>query len=285
MATTWQRRLAYVLQRRWRILQGIARFYGGKLRDGIRAVLRSRGGRAAVLIAAVAAVVVVGLARAPGMPWGRGGGGRPIVSGLDARIQQQLAADQRLAERHQLTLAQPTATGDARAGGAAVPIATEGRAGAAAQPAVEAGALPGAGVPAVQAERPGPDLRELAPPVDGPLVAGPGWRRHPAFGHWYYDPAVQLAAAPGGPVRAVLPGTVVEAGPDPDGGFRVAVDHGEGVVTVYGSLDHLLVPVGQHVSAHAPVGLAAMESGDATVRFALYVAGEPVDPQEVLALP
>ncbi|HEY8417925.1 MAG TPA: M23 family metallopeptidase [Limnochordales bacterium] len=284
MAASWQRRLAYAVQRRWRILQGIGRFYGGKLRDGARLVLRSRTGRAVVLVTVVAGAVVLGLIRMPGMPLTRGGGGLPIVSGLDAHIHQ--ATGPQLADRHQLTLAQPTAAGGGRTGGAtAVPVATAGRAGATAQPAVAADALPGPAVPAAQAARPRADLRELAPPVDGPVVAEPGWRRHPAFGHWYYDPGVRVAAVPGGPVRAVLPGTVVEAGPDPDGGFRVAIDHGEGVITVYGSLDHVLVPVGQHVSAHAPVGLAATVPDEAAVRFAVYVEGEPVDPQGVLALP
>jgi len=297
MEVSWHRRIGYAVHRRWRILQGIARFYGAKAREGVRSLWRGRvrwvTGLAGLTV--LAALVILGawglfgpLGRAwrlpdvPGASAVTDTGGTPPVSGVNARVHQQLATR----GQPRLTLAAATPDRSPSAAAGVQPPASAGQAGQLAQPALGSDALPRPGVPEPDpAEaRPRTALHGLTPPVDGSVVAGPGWRRHSSFGHWYYDPGIRLAAAPGGPVRAVLPGTVVEAGPDPDGGLRVVLDHAEHVTTVYGQLDHVLVPVGQHVSAHAPVGLAP-EDDQAEVRFAVYLQGEAVDPTQVLRLP
>ncbi|MBO8142846.1 MAG: M23 family metallopeptidase [Firmicutes bacterium] len=147
---------------------------------------------------------------------------------------------------------------------------------------IDAAAVPGPPEPVAVPARPVPTPAELPWPVRGQVVAEPGWRRHPSFGNWRFEPWIRLTAAPGEPVRAVLPGTVTEAGRDPEGGVRIIVDHGSGLVTVYGNLGHGLVVPGQRVSGSAAVGLAAHDVG-ATVYFAVYQDGEAVDPRALLA--
>ncbi|HEY8496953.1 MAG TPA: M23 family metallopeptidase [Limnochordales bacterium] len=284
MEISWQRRIGYALKRRWRIVQGFARFYASKLVDGLqrfagrrlRKFFRWSLGTAAV--AAAAALVLWGPGREPAPHTSPPAARLPVVSGMNDQILRKLA------DRHQLRLAVPVAS----AGGAgartqpAVPVASAGRAGAATQPAVPVGAVPQPAIPEAGEARPAVRLEGASWPADGPVISGPGWRRHPVSGHWHYDPGVRLMAAPGGPVRAVLPGTVAEAGRDPDGGLLVAIEHGGGLTTVYGNLEHVMVAAGQRVSAHAPVGMAPLSPDEPVVRFAIYQDGEAIDPLAAL---
>lgn len=268
MELSWQRRIGYALKRRWRIVQGFARFYATKLGDSWQRLAGARGrrwlrwslGTAATAVAL--ALLWWGLAGQVAPPTPPSTARLPVVTGLDVKLREGLA------ERHQLRLA--------------VPAASAGRAGAAAQPAVPVGSVPQPPVPEAVGSRPALGLDGVTWPVDGQVLSGPGWRRHPLLGHWHYDPGVRLLAAPGGQVRAVLPGTVTESGTDPDGGLLVAIDHGDGLSTVYGNLEHVVVAAGQRVSAHALVGMAALGSDEPVVRFAIYQDGEAIDPLEAL---
>jgi len=289
MGEAWHRRVGYALHRRWRILQGIGRFYGGKLRDGLR-LGRERLARAATALLLLLAVGATAWSLTGGLipPVGpaRGdhlAGGGPEVTPSDQSPPSQAASRPSAAMPAPADARVDTGSPFGEDGGGAV--ATAGRAGALGQPAVPGEAVARPGVPEPGAERPRVVPAGLPLPVEGNVLAGPGWRRHPVLGHWHYDPGAQLAAAPGSPVRAVLPGTVAEAGPDPAGGLRVAVDHGDGLITVYGRLEHVVPAVGQSVSAHAPLGYAARGPGEAPVGFAVYMNGEPIDPATVLAAP
>ena len=284
MEISWQRRVGYALKRRWRIVQGFARFYVSKLGDGLQRLAGRRLRRffrwslGTAAVAAAAALLWWGLGGELSPPSSPPAARLPVVSGLDEQIQRKLA------DRHQLRLAVPAASAG-RTGSAtqpAVPVASAGRAGAATLPAVPAGAVPQPVIPEAGEARPRVRLEAASWPVDGPVISGPGWRRHPLLGHWHYDPGVRLMATPGGPVRAVLPGTVAEAGLDPDGGLLVAIDHGGGLTTVYGNLEHVVVAAGQRVSSHAPVGMAPLTPGAPVVRFAIYQDGEAMDPLAVL---
>ena len=64
----------------------------------------------------------------------------------------------------------------------------------------------------------------------------------------------ELAATPGGAVRAVHPGRVAYAAAHPAYGNLVILDHGDGHYTVYGGLGVVAARVGQSVPADAAIG-------------------------------
>ena len=130
-------------------------------------------------------------------------------------------------------------------------------------------------------------------PVDGVLTQGFGptalslepprcWggRCYPHF----HD-GIDLAAPLGTPVRAMSAGRVVLAGRVPDGAVDVELDHGAGVLTLYGHLQPgLAVAVGDRVSAGQALGAVGM-TGNTTgphLHFGVWVGGVPVDPLGVL---
>ncbi|MCQ1999752.1 M23 family metallopeptidase [Arthrobacter zhaoxinii] len=96
------------------------------------------------------------------------------------------------------------------------------------------------------------------PPVDDMVVTSPfGYRNNPlAPGALEFHTGTDFGAVTGTPVKAMLGGTVTEAGwhTTGGGGLRVVVDHGDGVQTTYNHLNSIDVSVGQAVDAGAVVG-------------------------------
>ena len=95
----------------------------------------------------------------------------------------------------------------------------------------------------------------------GPLAAS-GRFTWPAPGYIgqyfsYYHPAVDIVNNAGPQVVAADSGRVVTAGwPDRSGyGNRVAIDHGNGLITLYAHLSRVCVGVGQYVAKGAAIGL------------------------------
>jgi murein DD-endopeptidase MepM/ murein hydrolase activator NlpD len=125
-------------------------------------------------------------------------------------------------------------------------------------------------------DRPAPGVRPVpgavVRPFDPPAHAyGPGHR------------GVDLAAAPGSPVRAVRDGRVSWSG-DIDGTGWVTVDHGGGLATTYGDLE-IAVTAGARVQAGQVLGrLAAARSHlDWGARWTHDGEREYVDPLLMLA--
>jgi murein DD-endopeptidase MepM/ murein hydrolase activator NlpD len=106
-------------------------------------------------------------------------------------------------------------------------------------------------------------------------------------GHCYahFHDGIDLAAPLGTPVRAMAAGRVVLAGLVPDGAVVVEIDHGAGVLTLYGHLEvGLAVAVGDRVAGGEPIGAVGM-TGNATgphLHFGVWSAGVPVDPLTIL---
>lgn len=130
-------------------------------------------------------------------------------------------------------------------------------------PAVSADgtAVDAADVPAPPAPKaptgPKPFPTDIVRPVSGSVALLPGWRRHPDYGHWYFEPAVELAVDDVTPVRAALPGIVARVDSTSPQGHVVELDHGDGLRTEYKYLARVHVMMGQHVSGQAPVGEVA----------------------------
>jgi murein DD-endopeptidase MepM/ murein hydrolase activator NlpD len=95
---------------------------------------------------------------------------------------------------------------------------------------------------------------------------------------------VDLAAPKGTSYYAVARGKVVLARANGGYGYCVVIDHGGGVVSVYGHSNSLAVTEGQVVEAGQPIG-AVGDSGYAFgphLHFEVRVDGQQVDPMEYL---
>lgn len=125
-------------------------------------------------------------------------------------------------------------------------------------------------------------IREL--PVTGRVTSGYGERVDPFTGAESRHDGVDVGAPQGTPIHASAAGVVRSAGPRGGYGNAVEIDHGNGVVTLYGHASELLVHPGETVSAGqeiARVGSTGRSTGP-HLHFEVRVGGRPVDPSRVL---
>lgn len=126
-------------------------------------------------------------------------------------------------------------------------------------------------------------------PASGRVVARFGKERVSELGTWVVHRGIRLATAPEEKVRAVRPGRVVYAGPFRSYGEVVIVDHGGGIVTVYGHLGSVRPGVGAAVEPGDILGTAGRGGGAAdrlvgnpkgrgSVYFEVRKGNEAVDP-------
>jgi murein DD-endopeptidase MepM/ murein hydrolase activator NlpD len=124
-------------------------------------------------------------------------------------------------------------------------------------------------------------------PVEGEVVkpfSGGELVRSNTLGVWRTHDAVDIGANLGTEVRAMQRGTVTEVYENPMWGVCVVIDHGDGVLSSYMSLDKAVrVEVGAQVEAGDVIGLvgntAEAEIADPpSLHFAVRVNDEWVDP-------
>lgn len=118
-------------------------------------------------------------------------------------------------------------------------------------------------------------------PVEGFITRGfEGTSVDPALSHAGVDIAVQR----GTPVRAVGSGVVLIADWTPRYGYRVIIDHGSAVLSMYGHNELLLVQPGDRVRAGSPVALSG-NSGISTaphLHLEIWIDGRAVNPMALL---
>ncbi|HSS52514.1 MAG TPA: M23 family metallopeptidase, partial [Thermoanaerobaculia bacterium] len=117
-------------------------------------------------------------------------------------------------------------------------------------------------------------------PVRGILTSGFGYRSDPLTHGRGVHQGVDIAAAPGQPVRASADGIVVEAGEVTGLGQAVYIAHGFGVTTRYGHMSHVDVRPGQRVKRGDVVGRVG-NTGRSTgfhLHYEVRVDGDPVNP-------
>jgi murein DD-endopeptidase MepM/ murein hydrolase activator NlpD len=139
--------------------------------------------------------------------------------------------------------------------------------------------LAGRPLGADQSEASGLDL-----PVQGRITSGFGVRHDPFTGVESSHPGLDVGAVEGTPIRASGAGVVKFAGPKGGYGNAVEIDHGNGVVTLYGHASELLVVPGDSVEsgqAIARVGSTGRATGP-HLHFEVRVGGTPVDPRSAL---
>jgi septal ring factor EnvC (AmiA/AmiB activator) len=123
-------------------------------------------------------------------------------------------------------------------------------------------------------------------PVEGPVRAGFGRRKHPRFDTYTVHNGIEIAAAPDAPVHAIHGGRVVFAERFRGYGLMVVVDHGGKHHSLYAQLAEVRVTAGQTVEAGTVVGIAdpAGPDGPGTY-FEMRYQGRPEDPESWLAKP
>jgi murein DD-endopeptidase MepM/ murein hydrolase activator NlpD len=120
---------------------------------------------------------------------------------------------------------------------------------------------------------------QLVWPAPGAITSVFGERRGASF-----HPGIDIDGVTGDPVVAAFGGTVTGAGPPPVGysgyGTIVAIDHGNGMDTLYAHLSRVEVATGQVVQAGqliGAIGMTGVATGD-HLHFEVRVADVPVDP-------
>jgi len=121
-------------------------------------------------------------------------------------------------------------------------------------------------------------------PAYGPITSPFGWRNHPIFGDARYHSGIDIGADYGDTVGAADAGVVIYA--DWMGGYgkAVMIDHGGGLVSLYGHNSELLVSEGQRVAKGQPISRVGA-TGYATgphLHFEVRLNGSPVDPMSYL---
>jgi len=114
----------------------------------------------------------------------------------------------------------------------------------------------------------------LVRPVAGPVVGGFGTHKDGALGIAVTRRGVELRSRPGEPVRAVAGGRVRFVGDVPGLGRGVAIEHGDGYVSLYAHLGPLHCAIDDQVGD----GDVLAEAAGSSVYLELAQGGTPMDP-------
>ena len=121
-------------------------------------------------------------------------------------------------------------------------------------------------------------------PISGPITSEFGWRTHPIFGSARFHSGLDIGGDYGMPIHAAASGVVIEAGWIGGYGNTIMIEHGSGIVTLYGHNESLAVSVGQQVSQGEVVAYCG-STGNSTgphCHFEVRLNGEPVSPWDYL---
>jgi murein DD-endopeptidase MepM/ murein hydrolase activator NlpD len=123
-------------------------------------------------------------------------------------------------------------------------------------------------------------------PILGPITSGFGEREDPIIGggEGEFHKGVDIGSPDGTPVHAPADGRVVKAGPGTGYGREIEIDHGNGIVTVYGHLSGYNVAVGEQVVKGQVIGYVG-HSGRTTgshLHYEVQVHGTAVNPHRYL---
>lgn len=121
-------------------------------------------------------------------------------------------------------------------------------------------------------------------PVRGPITSPFGPRPNPFGPGVEFHHGVDIGVPTGTAVHVTASGVVITAGWNNVYGNMVRVDHGNGIVTLYGHNSKLLVHAGEHVvkgQVIADSGSTGMSTGP-HVHYGVYVDGTAVNPERYL---
>jgi murein DD-endopeptidase MepM/ murein hydrolase activator NlpD len=121
-------------------------------------------------------------------------------------------------------------------------------------------------------------------PVRGRITSYFGWRNHPILRKKKYHSGLDIAVPTGTPIAAADAGVVIFCGRNGGYGNMIALDHGNGLSTVYAHCSELLVTKGQTVAKGdivAKAGSTGLSTGP-HVHFEIRKNGVPVNPMSSL---
>ena len=121
-------------------------------------------------------------------------------------------------------------------------------------------------------------------PVTGEITSYYGWRTHPVFGTTRYHSGMDIACDYGTPIVAADSGTVIYSGWMGGYGYAVMIDHGGGLVSLYGHNQELAVSEGQYVNKGQVISYAG-STGWSTgphCHFEVRIHGEVTEPLDYL---
>ena len=121
-------------------------------------------------------------------------------------------------------------------------------------------------------------------PVDGPIGSGFGFRSDPFTGRPALHTGLDFPADPGTTIVAAAGGVVLSAGPHPQYGLLVELDHGNGLVTRYAHTSRMLVKqgdLGKRGQRIAEVGNTGRSTGP-HLHFEVLVDGVQQNPARFL---
>jgi hypothetical protein len=123
-------------------------------------------------------------------------------------------------------------------------------------------------------------------PILGPITSGFGEREDPIIGggEGEFHKGVDIGSPDGTPVHAPADGRIVKAGPGTGYGREIEIDHGNGIITVYGHLSGYNVTLGEQVVKGQVIGYVG-HSGRTTgshLHYEVQVHGAAVNPHRYL---
>jgi len=127
----------------------------------------------------------------------------------------------------------------------------------------------------------------LAAPVPGCVISPFGVARlHNGKPTGDFHAGIDQRAAAGTPIRAVAPGVVKIVQPFNVLGGTVAVDHGQGLETMYLHMSKLNIELGAHVNKGEVIGYAGAtgRANGPHLHWVVYVNGVPQNPQQWVKL-
>jgi murein DD-endopeptidase MepM/ murein hydrolase activator NlpD len=127
----------------------------------------------------------------------------------------------------------------------------------------------------------------IGAPLDGRYTSGFGRRRSPfSARRWHFHRGLDIAVARRSPVVATADGVVVFAAYRRGYGRTIKIDHGNGIKTVFGHLQKILVKKGQKICRGQRIGQVGT-SGRATgphLHYEVSVNGVPKNPKRFVEL-
>lgn len=125
-------------------------------------------------------------------------------------------------------------------------------------------------------------VKPVTIPVSGSIIRTYGWESNDS-GEKLLHPGIDISSAqPSAPIHAALKGNVRYIGKNQRLGSYVELDHGRGMVTVYGNCGEIIVVEGQEVQEGEIIG-SLQNVSKPYVHFEIRLNGKAIDPLTALS--